>query len=99
MVSRPGTTVWGEILDLSVIDIRCELTLEQVDRIEVGQTVEVRQTKKNGRSLTGKVEFVGIVVDKGTELIPVIVRVENTEAVLRCGEPVQIGFGVASKDK
>ena len=32
MVSRPGTTVWGEILDLSEIDVRCELTAEQADQ-------------------------------------------------------------------
>jgi biotin carboxyl carrier protein len=36
MVSRPGTTLWGEILDLREIDVRCELTIEQADRISVG---------------------------------------------------------------
>src|SRR5205085_2632506 len=42
MVSRPGTTVWGEILDLSEIDVRCELTHDHADRITVGQAAEVR---------------------------------------------------------
>src|SRR5262245_54786402 len=37
MVSRPGTSVWGEILDLSELDVRCELKPEEADRLEVGQ--------------------------------------------------------------
>ena len=34
MVSRPGTSTWGEILDLSEIEVRCELTLDQVERVQ-----------------------------------------------------------------
>src|SRR5262249_32249527 len=37
MVSRPGTTVWGEILDLSEIDVRCEVTPDQADQVAIGQ--------------------------------------------------------------
>src|SRR5262249_6898765 len=40
-VSRPGTSVWGEILDLSVIDVRCDVTPDQADQIAVGQEAEV----------------------------------------------------------
>jgi RND family efflux transporter MFP subunit len=99
MVSRPGTTVWGEILDLSEIDIRCDVTLEQADRIKAGQDAQVRQTRKTGVQLTGKVVMVGITVDAATGLVPVTARVPNSEGILRCGEPVQISFSEGSKDK
>ena len=28
VVSRPDTTVWGEVLDLSEIDVRCEVPVQ-----------------------------------------------------------------------
>jgi len=99
MVSRPGTTVWGEILDLSEIDVRCEVTLEQADRISVGQDAAVKQMKKNAASLTAKVVLVGITVDPGTGLVSVVARVSNPQGVLRCGEAVQLGFADATKAK
>jgi membrane fusion protein, multidrug efflux system len=41
-VSRPGTSVWGEIVDLRELDVRCELTPEQADELSLGQAAEVR---------------------------------------------------------
>ena len=93
MVSRPGTTVWGEILDLREIDVRCELTLEQVDQVAVGQPVEVRKKGHSELFGVGRVVFVGIEADSKTELVPVHVRLANPDERLRCGEPVQLGFG------
>jgi membrane fusion protein, multidrug efflux system len=99
MVSRPGTTVWGEIMDLSEIDVRCEVSLELADRIKVGQEAQVRQTRKTGVQLTGKVVVVGITVDAATGLVSVVARVPNAESILRCGEAVQISFAEGGKDK
>jgi membrane fusion protein, multidrug efflux system len=98
-VSRPGTTVWGEILDLNEIDVKCDVTPEQADRVAIGQYVEVRQTKKNGAAMTGKVVTVGIAVSAQTGLVPVLVRVPNPQGVLRCGEAVQAGFSENGKAK
>lgn len=91
MVSRPGTTTWGEILDLREIDVGCELTLDQVDQVAVGQAVEVRKNGKKGVFGIGHVVFVGIKVDKAG-LVTVCVRLPNPGASLRCGEPVQVRF-------
>jgi RND family efflux transporter MFP subunit len=91
-VSRPGTTVWGEILDLSEIDVRCELPPEQLDRVAVGQAAEVRANAKKVASTVGKVVFVGISADQASGLVPVIVRVPNSKATLRCGIAVQVRF-------
>jgi multidrug efflux pump subunit AcrA (membrane-fusion protein) len=82
MVSRPGTTVWGEILDLSEIDVRCDVTPEQADRIKIGQTVEVRQKNRNATSISGQVTMIGITVDAGTGLVAIVSRVPNAEAAL-----------------
>lgn len=89
MVSRPGTTVWGEILDLSEIDVRCELAAEQADQVSVGQAAEVR---RQGCDAVGRVVFVGITLDKETGLVPVVVRLPNRKGRLRCGVPVQVRF-------
>jgi membrane fusion protein, multidrug efflux system len=99
MVSRPGTTVWGEIMDLSEIDVRCDVSLEQADRIKVGQEALIRQTRKTGVQVTGKIVLVGITVDAATGLVSVVARLPNAEGILRCGEAVQISFAEGEKGK
>jgi membrane fusion protein, multidrug efflux system len=89
MVSRPGTTVWGEILDLSEIDVRCELTPEQADRVSVGQTAEVRPCGKE-EAVAGRVVLVGITADQATGVVPVIVWLSNPRERLRCNVPVRV---------
>jgi hypothetical protein len=88
----PGTTVWGEILDLSEMDARCELTPDQADRVTVGQAAEVRKFGKKDLCWTAKVVFVGIAADKGSGLVPVNVRLSNAKPSLRCEVPVEVRF-------
>jgi RND family efflux transporter MFP subunit len=92
MVSRPGTTVWGEILDLREIEVRCELTLEQVERVCLGQSAEVRRTAYQDLFGAGQVVFIGIEVNPKTDLVPVHVRLPNSDERLRSGQPVQVRF-------
>jgi RND family efflux transporter MFP subunit len=96
MVSRPGTTVWGQILDLREVDVRCELTLEQVERVAIGQSAEIRKRGKKELFSTGRVIHVGISVDRKSELVSVMVRLPNPGEGLRCGEPVQARFIVGT---
>jgi membrane fusion protein, multidrug efflux system len=97
MVSRPGTTVWGEILDLSEIDVRCELTTEQADRVSVGQAAEVRPNGKKEGDGTGRVVFVGITADKGSGLVPVVVRLPNPNGRLRSSARLRVRFNGPSE--
>jgi RND family efflux transporter MFP subunit len=104
LVSRPGTAVWGEIVDLRELDVRCELTPEQADELEPAQdsaqhatvrlgatSVEVRA--RGERLLPGaRLVFVGPVADPKTGLVPVLVRVPNPDQRLRCGVPVSVRF-------
>ena len=94
MVSRPGTTVWGEILDLREIDVHCALTMEQAEQVRVGQTAEVKQKRRNDVFGTGRVVFVGIEVDSKNALVPVHLRLLNPDERLRSEEAVQVRFTI-----
>jgi RND family efflux transporter MFP subunit len=92
LVSRPGTTIWGEILNLDEIDVRCELSPEQVDHVAIGQTAEIRSAKTKETLGVGKVIFVGFSADRSTGLVPVVLRLPNPKWKLRCEVPVQVHF-------
>jgi membrane fusion protein, multidrug efflux system len=89
---RPRTKDWGEILDLSEIDVRCELTPEQVDQVRVGQAAEVRAKGQKDPCGVGRVACVGIAADPTSGLVPVVVRLDNAKAKLRCAVPVTVRF-------
>jgi len=93
MVSRPGTTVWGEILNLKELDARCLVSSEQADQIEVGQKVEIRRKGTPitpGEVIVGKVIFIAFAAEKEGGPIPVLIRFSNPQEKLRCGIPVQV---------
>jgi RND family efflux transporter MFP subunit len=91
-VSRPGTAVWGEVLDLSELDVLCELPPEQADLVAVGQAAEVRPVAPKGTRRTGKVVFVGPSAEGEKGLVPVLVRIANRDGRLRCGVAAQVRF-------
>ena len=93
LVSRPGTSIWGEIVDLRELDVRCELTPEQADEVNLGREVAVRATSGE-RPLPGaRVVFIGPVADSTSGLVPVLIRLPNSAERLRCGVPVSVTFG------
>lgn len=100
MVSRPGTTVWGQILDLSTIDVRCDVTPAQADRLAIGQTAEVTLPGTDVK-LTGQVAVIGIAADPQTGKVPVLIRVDNRNGKLRCYVDTKVRFtgGAASARK
>jgi membrane fusion protein (multidrug efflux system) len=96
-VSRPGTTVWGEILDLSEIDVGCDVAPEQLDQLAVGQSALVRSNDKTSFSGKGQIVFIGLSADKSTGLVPVLVRLPNPEGRLRCEIAVQVRFAQSGR--
>lgn len=98
MVSRPGTTIWGEILDLRELDVVCQLTLTQCDRIKVGEAVDVFSLDGKKKIGEGKIVFVGLQVDPKTETVPAHVRLANENLALRCQVPLSLRFGGAGKN-
>jgi multidrug resistance efflux pump len=91
-VSRPGTSVWGEILDLSELDVRCELLPRQADRLRVGDTAEVVVDDERAPRLAGKVSVIGVGADAASGRIPVLVRLPNPEGRVRCYVEVKVHF-------
>jgi RND family efflux transporter MFP subunit len=92
MVSRPGTTVWGEILDIRELNVRCQLTSGQADSVKVGDTVEVLTADLLTTHGTGRVIFIGLSANAETGKIPALVRIANPDGRLRCEVPVQLRF-------
>jgi multidrug resistance efflux pump len=89
-VSRPGTSVWGEILDLREMDVRCEVTPAQALHIAVGQPAEVYQQGNSGSPWKGQVVFVSPAADQRTGQIPVLVRLNTPQEDLRCYIDVRV---------
>jgi RND family efflux transporter MFP subunit len=91
-VSWPGSLVWGEIVDLRELDVRCELSPAQADQVAVGQPAEIWLDSKTEPAATGKVVFVAKVANRTNGLIPVVVRVANAQERLRAEVPVKVRF-------
>jgi RND family efflux transporter MFP subunit len=91
-VTWPGSLIWGEIVDLRELDVRCELAPVQADRVAVGQSAEVRLDGGAEPAGTGKVVFVGKVADRNSGLVPVVVRVANPQGRLRAEVAVKVRF-------
>lgn len=103
LVSRPGTAVWGEIVDLRELDVRCELTPEQADELVPGprptQNPAGRLTPTSVEVLAGserspgaRLVSVGPVADPKTGLVPLLVRIPNPDQRLRCGMHLTVRF-------
>jgi RND family efflux transporter MFP subunit len=91
-VTWPGTLIWGEIVDLRELDVRCDLTPAQAEQVAVGQSAEVRPDGKPEVAGTGQVAFLGKVADRNSGLVPVVVRVANPQERLRAEVPVKVRF-------
>jgi HlyD family secretion protein len=91
-VSRPGTSLWGEILDLSEVDVRCEVAAAKADRLHVGQAAEVYLSDERGPHRSGKVALISIAADPQTGRVPVLIRLPNTDGRLRCWIAVKVRF-------
>jgi multidrug resistance efflux pump len=91
-VSRPGTSVWGEILDLGEIDVQCDLTPGQAARVRMGDRAAVHQGGGSEARWKGKVVFVGVAADPRSGRVPVWVRVANPGGRLPCYTEVVVTF-------
>jgi RND family efflux transporter MFP subunit len=91
-VSRPGTTLWGEVVDLRELDVRCEVAPARADLLAAGQAADVAAAPGGPPLAAGRVAYVGVAADERTGLVPVLVRLANPGGRLRCGVPVAVRF-------
>lgn len=89
-VSWPGAMMWGEIVDLSELDVRCDLTPISAEQVAVGQPAEVALEGKAAPAGTGKVVFVGKAAERTTGLVPVLIRMANPHEQLRAEVSVKV---------
>jgi multidrug resistance efflux pump len=94
--NRPGTVVWGEIIDLREIDVRCAVTPEQADGITTQAAAELVWPAENGHHWTGRVVFVGPAADAQTGLVPVVARFDNAKERLRANIRVKVRLSLQS---
>jgi RND family efflux transporter MFP subunit len=99
MVSRPGTTVWGEVLDIKEMDVRCQLTVGQTDYVKIGDTVDVLAAESAAFLGTGRLVFIGLVATAENGKFPALVRLPNSNGKLRCEIPVQLRFNQVRKSR
>ena len=95
-VTWPGALIWGEIVDLRELDVRCDLSPVQAEQVAVGQSAEVWLAGKVDAAGTGKVVLVGKVADRNSGLVPVVLRLANPQERLRRGSrqgPLPNGAG------
>jgi len=91
-VTWPGTLIWGEIVDLRELDVRCELAPVQADQVAVGQSADVWLDGMAEAAGTGTIVHVGKVADRNSGFVPVVVRVANSQNRLRAEVAVKVRF-------
>jgi RND family efflux transporter MFP subunit len=91
-VTWPGSLIWGEIVDLRELDVRCELTPVQAERVAMGQSAEVWLDGAAESAGTGKIVFIGKVANRNSGFVPVVVRVANNQERLRAEVAVKVRF-------
>jgi membrane fusion protein (multidrug efflux system) len=90
-VARPGTTCWGEILDVSELDVRCLVSPTLAPRLRRQQSAEVRLGPELP-VLRGYVVFISPAAEPQTGKIPVFLRLSNRQEQLPCYADVQVRF-------
>lgn len=78
---------WVEVIDDRVLQVRAFARPDQVDLLRVDMEVSVLQ---RDRKYSGKILSIGAVAEKATELVPVLVLVENPDASLRINTTVVV---------
>ncbi len=96
-VTWPGSLIWGEIVDVRELDVRCELTPVQAEQVAVGQSAEIWIDGKPEATGSGRIVMIGKAADRNTGFIPVVVRVANPQERLRVEVPVKVRFEAEKK--
>lgn len=90
-VTRPGTKTWGEIVDPREMDVKVELTPQQLSRIDRAAAVEVVEAE-SGRSSQAAFVFAAPAANRQTGRIPVVVRISDAAEPWHCHLPVTVKF-------
>ncbi|TQF15502.1 efflux RND transporter periplasmic adaptor subunit [Myxococcus llanfairpwllgwyngyllgogerychwyrndrobwllllantysiliogogogochensis] len=84
------------VADLTELWVQLDLTESQLPQVHAGQPVEITVQARAGQRFTGRVDYIGDVVDEKTRTIPVRVVVSNTEGALKPGMFAQAEIATTS---
>jgi multidrug efflux pump subunit AcrA (membrane-fusion protein) len=93
-VTRPGTAAWGEIVDLSELDVRVDVTAEQADLINTTPLPYIWLPSVPDQHFVGRIGFIGPAADPQTGLVPVVIHVDNPQQRLRAYVNVTVQLGL-----
>jgi multidrug resistance efflux pump len=92
-ILRPGTGAWGQILDVSELDVQCDVSTQQARHLAVGQKATVTAEGDDQLQVEGEVVSIGVAIDGRSGKLPVVVRVKNADGWWPCNLPVRVVFG------
>ena len=84
------------IADLGEVIVTADVPEDQVSLLQVGEAAAVVSPAAPDRTIPGRVEYVGEVVDPTRRMVDVRVRVANGERTLRPNAFVEVGFSIAA---
>lgn len=73
------------IVDLDTVEIDCSINETHVNKIVVGDKVEIRIPATGGKVFAGKIKSVSAAMDQRTKAYPLTVVLENKELVIKDG--------------
>ncbi|MCT9000582.1 MULTISPECIES: efflux RND transporter periplasmic adaptor subunit [Chelativorans] len=84
---EPGETVAANtelmtVVDTSVLEAEVLVSTRDITRLKVEQTAELQVDGLEGSTITGTVDRINPVANEGSRLVPVFIRLENTEGRL-----------------
>lgn len=86
-----ASTVIATIVDVSILEINTSINEMQVEKISVGQEVEINIPSASEKVFNGKIDFVSPVMDN-TKSYPVKIVLDNSKGELRAGMYAKIAM-------
>ena len=91
----PGTPIVN-IVDLSVLKIRVNVSQDDVFYIQNGMTVSV-DIPALSKTVKGKIQYIGVKADAVTKTFPVEILVKNNDSILKAGLLVTVNIPTQKK--
>ncbi|MFP2911146.1 efflux RND transporter periplasmic adaptor subunit [Pyxidicoccus sp. 3LFB2] len=96
--SVDGATPLFTVADLAELWVLLDITESQLAQVRSGQPVDITVQAVPGQRVTGRVDYIGDIVDEKTRTVSVRVVVPNTEGLLKPGMFAQAEIATTSAE-
>jgi cobalt-zinc-cadmium efflux system membrane fusion protein len=97
-VTYAGNATAFTIADLSVVWIVCDVYENDIPKLQLGQTAQIKLSAYPDRTLTGRISDIGPILDPSIRTAKVRVEVVNPGGILRLGMFVTATFESRTKE-